>query len=142
MRIKRMSESATVPRRTTEGSAGYDLYADITDTIAIAPMDTAMLSCGFAFEIPEGLVGLVFPRSGISTKEGLVLANGVAVIDSDFRGEVKMPIRNLSTETRYIHPQQRVAQMVIMPYYCSELVLVTELTDTDRGTGGFGHTGR
>ena len=142
MKIKRIRETATVPTRATDGSAGCDLYADTEEVVMIPPMDTAMIGCGFAFEIPPGIVGLVFPRSGLSTKEGLILSNSVAVIDSDFRGEVKMPIKNLSSETRYIYPQQRVAQIVFLPYYSTEMVEVEELSNTSRGVGGFGSTGR
>lgn len=142
MKIKTLTDTATIPTRATVGSAGYDLYTDNDQDIWIAPGETVMIGTGLAMAIPCGWGGFIYCRSGLSTKEGITLANCTAVIDSDYRGEVKVPLRNLSDEARCIIPHQRVAQLVIMPYLPVTLEEVDELDETDRGAGGFGSTGR
>lgn len=141
MKFKRLSESAVVPKRATEESAGLDLYVDTDRDEIIFPHSTKMFQTNIAVEIPEGCFGAVFPRSGISTKRGLNLANGVAVIDSDYRGGIGIPIHNNTNEKQTIRAYERVAQLVIIPYKKVELEEVYELTDTERGVGGFGSTG-
>lgn len=142
MKIKLLTDTAVMPTRGTKHSAGLDLYVDTNKKVSIYPGATKMLGTGIAAEIPKGCFGAIFPRSGLSTKKGIVLANDVAVIDSDYRGEIKLPLFNRSKDPQTIDPHERVAQMVIIPYVDVELVQVDDLTDTERGDGGFGSTGK
>lgn len=145
MKIKKLREQAQKPTRADEHSAGYDLYAIVDEPDGRAwiwPGDTLVVGCGYAFEIPEGHFGGVYPRSGLSTKHGICLANGVAVIDSSYRGEVKMPLHNASDKKYMIQTGDRVAQIIIQPYKMVDLEESDELSDTERGDGGFGHSGR
>lgn len=140
MNIKLLNYEATVPTRGTEYSAGYDLYSCIDATLA--PGESVMIGTGIAMEIPESCVGLVFARSGLACKQGLRPANCVGVIDSDYRGEIKVCLHNDANQNRFIDTGDRIAQLVIVPYMAPELVVVGELGDTERGEGGFGHTGK
>lgn len=140
--IKILNELATIPTKGTRWSAGHDLYAVIPDgEITIAPQSTRVIGTGIALEIPPTLFGAVFPRSGLATRQGLRLSNGVSVIDADFRGELLIPIYNDSTEPRVIKHGERIAQIVLIPYLQTEFTVVDELSETDRGSGGFGSTG-
>ena len=142
LRVRLLSPDATVPTLGTAGSAGFDLYA--TEDVEIENQRSEMIHTGVSVEIPQGYVGLLFARSGIATKKHLRPSNCVGVIDSDYRGEVMVNLYNDSYHT--IHSTQtvtkgeRVAQLVILPYIAPELVLSEELSDTDRGEGGFGST--
>ena len=143
MRIKKLNDKACAPTRADGGSAGFDLYAVVDNgETTVLPGKTKMLGSGYAFEIPEGYFGGVFPRSGLSTKHGIRLANCVAVIDSSYRGEVKIPLFNDSNEAYTIRNGDRVAQLIIIPYAAETIEEVDDLSDTDRGDGGFGHSGR
>ena len=143
VRIKKLNENATVPARATEGSAGADLYAVCeSDFIEIPPHETVLVHTGFAFEIPDGFVGLVFARSSLGTKRGLAPANKVGVIDSDYRGEVMVSLHNHSNTLQRIDNGERIAQIVIVPFLKADFVLSDELDDTERGAGGFGSTGK
>ena len=139
--IKALNDYAVLPTRGTADSAGMDLYATIQNTVTIAPHETKMIPTGLAMEIPNGCFGAIYPRSGLSTKRGLRLANCVAVID--YRGEVGIPLHNDSNEYQDIYPKDRIAQLVIQPYLNVIPTFVTSFDkeDTERGTGGFGHTG-
>ena len=141
VKIKKVTETAILPTKGTEGSAGYDLYVDSDEDIMIHPHRTEMLQTNIAFEIPKGYFGAVYARSGISTKRGLRPATCVSVIDSDYRGSVGVPIHNDTDGIRFVDAHERVAQIVIIPIPDVELVLVDELSDTGRGTGGFGSSG-
>lgn len=141
VKVKRNGETAILPTKATEGSAGFDLYADISEPVVVRPHETVMLSTGIALEIPEGYFGAIYPRSGISTKRGLRLANCVGVIDSDYRGAVGVPIHNDTNESKYVQPYERVAQIVFQKCEPIEIYEAEELSDTDRGVGGFGSTG-
>ena len=141
VKIKKVSASAIVPTKGSEEAAGYDLYVDSDEEITINPHQTEMLQTNIAFEIPRGYYGAVYARSGISTKRGLRPATCVSVIDSDYRGSVGVPLHNDSDEIRTIEPHERVAQMVIVPIPHVELVLVDELSSTERGVNGFGSSG-
>lgn len=141
VKIKKVTETAIIPTKGSEGSAGYDLYVDSDKVVTIPPHKTVMLQTNIAFEIPRGYFGAVYARSGVSTKRGLRPATCVSVIDSDYRGSVGVPLHNDTDEDRIVLSYERVAQMVITPIPEVELVLVDELPDTDRGTGGFGSTG-
>lgn len=141
VKVKKVSETAILPTKATEGSAGFDLYADIDKEALIHPHDTLLLSTGLAFEIPKGYFGAIYPRSGISSKRGVRLANCVGVIDSDYRGVVGLPMHNDCDSSRYVKPHERVAQIIFQKYDEVELIETNELSETDRGTGGFGSTG-
>lgn len=141
IRIKKVTESAILPTKGSEWAAGYDLYVDSDKKVVIPPHKTEMLQTNIAFEIPKGYYGAVYARSGISTKRGIRPATCVSVIDSDYRGSVGVPLHNDTDEERTIEPHERVAQIVIMEAPHVELVLVDELSTTERGVGGFGSSG-
>lgn len=142
LRVKRVSPTATLPKQQTAGAAGIDLCADLTEDVVINPHETVMISSGLAFEIPAGYFGAIYARSGLSTKRGLRPANCVGVIDSDYRGPVGLPLHNDTDEVRVVQPGDRVAQMVIQEAFGVILEEVEELSETERGSGGFGSTGR
>ncbi|MGN0974313.1 MAG: dUTP diphosphatase [Bacilli bacterium] len=139
--IKKLDDKAKLPTYGSEFAAGADLYACMDEAIDIAPNTTEFIHTGLAFQIPEGYVGLVYARSGLGCKKGLAPANKVGVIDSDYRGEVMVALRNHSTETRTIEPGDKIAQMVLTPYLKADYQIADELDDTIRGAGGFGSTG-
>ena len=141
MKIKRLTETAKLPTRGSEYAAGYDLYVDSDKIISVYPHKTVMLQTNIALEIPHGYFGAIHSRSGLSTKKGLALVNGVAVIDEDYRGAIGIPIHNYGNLPQSIEPYERVAQLVITPYKEVDFEEVEELSDTDRGNGGFGSTG-
>ena len=141
LRFKKLDEKAQTPRYGTEFSAGADLYACMEEPLAVSPGETVFVRTGIAVEIPAGLVGLVYARSGLACKKGLAPANKVGVIDSDYRGEIMVALHNHSAEEIAVEPGERVAQMVIAPYYFAEYEEADELADTVRGEGGFGSTG-
>ncbi len=141
LRFKKLDERAQTPRYGTEFSAGADLYACMEEPLAVSPGETVFVRTGIAVEIPAGLVGLVYARSGLACKKGLAPANKVGVIDSDYRGEIMVALHNHSAEEIVVEPGERVAQMVIAPYYFAEYEEADELADTVRGEGGFGSTG-
>lgn len=132
---------AVCPELGSPYAAGADLRALCDTPVTINPNETVLIHTGLAMEIPEGLVGLVYARSGLASKRGLAPANCVGVIDSDYRGEVMVALHNYSNIAQTIEPGERVAQMVIAPYISAEYVEAESLSDTDRGTGGFGSTG-
>lgn len=139
--FKKLNEGAVVPTYGSEHAAGADLYAAGNGDVKIAPGETKMIHTGIAVEIPEGLVGLVYARSGLASKKGLAPANKVGVIDSDYRGEIMVALHNHSAETAAVSDGDRIAQMVIAPFIRAEYSEVSELSDTVRGEGGFGSTG-
>ena len=141
LKIKRLTETAKIPTRGSDFAAGYDLYADITETITISPHTTEKIPTGIATEIPHGYFAAVFPRSGIATKKGLNLANCTAIIDEDYRGQWYIPIHNIGLVSQTIEPGERIAQLILMPYQVLEFQEVDELSETERGEGGFGHSG-
>lgn len=142
LRVKRVSPTAVLPKQQTAGAAGIDLCADLPEDVVINPHETVMISSGLAFEIPAGYFGAIYARSGLSTKRGLRPANCVGVIDSDYRGPVGLPLHNDTDEVRVVQPGDRVAQMVIQEAFGVILEEAEELSETDRGSGGFGSTGR
>ena len=143
VRIKKLSENATIPTYGTPFAAGADLYACIDEKTDIAPGETKMVGTGIAMEIPEGYVGLVFARSGLACKKGLAPANKVGVIDSDYRGEIKVALHNhnISGDALSVESGERIAQISIVPYLKAEFEECDSLEDTDRGEKGFGSTG-
>ena len=140
--IKKLRDGAVVPAYGTDFAAGADLYACMDEEIRIAGGETVMIKTGIAMELPEGYAGLIYARSGLATKKGLAPANKVGVVDSDYRGEIMVSLYNHSGETQVVEPGERVAQMIITPYIRGLFNVVDELSDTARGTGGFGSTGR
>ena len=131
-----------MPTRGSVFSAGFDLYADNNVDITIHPHETRKIGTGLALEIPDGYYGAIFARSGLATKEGLRPANCVGICDSDYRGEYIVAIHNDSNEDRVIEPKERIAQLIIMQYPHITFEEVDELSDTSRGEGGFGSTGK
>lgn len=140
--IKKLTDTAKTPTRGSEHAAGYDLYADVKNQVMISPHETARIGTGLAIEIPDGYFGAIFARSGLAAKEGLRPANCVGVCDSDYRGEYIVAVHNDLDQPRVIDPGERIAQLVVMPYLAVTFEEVTELTDTNRGEGGFGSTGK
>ena len=141
LKLMRVREGAIIPKQATVGSAGYDLCACIDAPQTIEPGERCVFPSGLAAEIPAGTAGFVFTRSGLGIKKGIHVTNGVGVIDSDYRGEIQIGLHNLSTEPYTVQPGERIAQMIIMPYFAPVIEEVTSLTETDRGAGGFGSTG-
>ena len=142
IKVKKLSESASLPERGSAFAAGYDLRADIPGEITILPHENILIPTGLSMEIPEGYFGGIFARSGLASKENLRPANCVGVIDSDYRGPVMVSLHNDSKETRIISPQERIAQLVIIPFLAADFDEAEELDETDRGAGGFGSTGK
>lgn len=140
--IKKLSDTAIIPTKGSKYAAGYDLYADIKEAIQINPGDTLKVSSGIAIAIPEGCFGGIYPRSGLATKQGLAPANKVGVIDSDYRGPIIVALYNHSNIPQIIHPGDRIAQLIIQPYWQFDWDEVDELNETERGEGGFGSTGK
>ena len=137
--LKKLVEAAVVPTYGTEFSAGADLYS--VQEATIMPGETAFLGTGIATAIPEGLVGLVYARSGMACKRNLAPANKVGVIDSDYRGEIKVALHNQGNVPQTVAKGERIAQLVVAPYLRADYEVVNELTETVRGAGGFGSTG-
>ncbi len=142
MKIKKLRENATIPTYGSSGAAGADLYACLTEEITIAPNQTVFIPTGIAMAIPKGYAGLIYARSGMACKRDLAPANKVGVIDSDYRGEIIVALHNHGTQPQTVSHAERIAQMVIAPVLMEEYDLVDDLDDTDRGSGGFGSTGK
>ena len=140
--IKKLKDNATIPTRGSEQAAGYDLYACIEEAVTIKPHTTEKIGTGLAFSVPDGYFGAIFARSGLAAKQGLRPANCVGVADSDYRGEYIVALHNDTDEDRVIEPQERIAQLVVMPYLPVEFEEKDELSETARGAGGFGSTGK
>ena len=140
LKIKKLDEKAIIPTYGTEYSAGADLYALLDEDLEIKPGETVMIGTGLAMAIPTGYVGLIYARSSLGSKKGLSPANKVGVIDSDYRGEIKVPLFNQSKETQIISKNERIAQIIFTPYLKVNFQETDELNDTTRGTGGFGST--
>lgn len=141
VKIKKLSEKATVPTYGSPYSAGADLYACEDSTVTINPHETVLVHTGLSFEIPEGFAGFIHARSGLATKKGLAPANKVGIIDADYRGEVMVSLHNHTNIPQSVEPGERVAQMVIAPFLKADFIESEALSDTERGTGGFGSTG-
>ena len=141
IRTKRLKEGARLPTYGTVEAAGADLYACIEAPVVIAPGETAWIPTGIAVEVPKGCAGLIYARSSLGTKRGLAPANKVGVVDSDYRGEITVVLLNHGSEPQTIENGERVAQFIITPVITPVYTEVEELTDTIRGTKGFGSTG-
>ena len=139
--VKKLDERAVLPTYGSEFSAGADLYALLDEELTFLPHETKFVHTGLAVEIPEGYAGLVYARSGLAAKRGLAPANKVGVIDADYRGEVMVALHNHSTQPQTIQSGERIAQLVITPFLKAEYFESETLSETVRGTGGFGSTG-
>ena len=142
VRFKKLNENAKEPTRGSAAAAGYDLYAAVDEDLMIPPHSTVKVGTGLAIELPDNTFGAIFARSGLATKQGLRPANCVGVVDSDYRGEVIVAIHNDTDSYQGIAAHDRIAQLVLMPYISMTFEEVDELTDTTRGEGGFGSTGK
>ena len=138
--IKKLSNDAILPTYGSEYAAGADLYSS-SDSFDIGAGETVLVHTGVALELPLGYVGLIYARSGLASKKGLAPANKVGVIDCDYRGEIMVALHNHSSESRRVEKGERIAQLVIAPYFTADFNVVDELSDTVRGEGGFGSTG-
>ena len=142
IKIKKLNPKAIVPTYGTKFSAGADIYSCTNSPLIIVPGETVMIKTGLSIEIPSGYVGLIYARSGLATKNGVAPANKVGVIDSDYRGEIMVPLYNHSKTPAVLDVGERVAQLVIVPYVKADFQVVDEVSDSGRGNGGFGSTGR
>ena len=142
VKIKKLKEAAVLPKYGSAEAAGADLYACLDEAVTIEPGATVLIPTGLAMEMPQGYVGLIYARSGLATKAGLAPANKVGVIDSDYRGEIMVSLHNHSDKPAAITAEERVAQIVFTPYVAADFAVVDELSDTNRGAGGFGSTGK
>lgn len=142
IRVKKLHTNALLPTYGSEAAVGADLYACLEEAVTIQPGEVFWVPTGIALEVPQGCAGLVYARSSLGAKRGLAPANKVGVIDPDYRGEVKVVLLNHSKEPQTLQPGERVAQFVITPVLTPAYVEAEELSDTSRGTGGFGSTGK
>lgn len=139
--IVKLKENAIIPSYQTEQAAGMDLHACIDEPIVLGSLERVMIPTGFAIELPAGFEAQIRARSGMSIKYGITMVNGIGTVDADYRGEVGVLAINLSKEPFTIEPGMRVAQMVIAKYECIDWSQVGAISETDRGTGGYGSTG-
>ena len=142
IQFKKLNPAAVIPQRATAGSAGLDLKACLTEPVTLKKGEHALIPTGLAVKVEDGFAAMLFARSGLAIKHGIGLLNGVGVVDSDYRGEIRVGVINQFEETYTIEPGERIAQMVVMPVSLAPVIEVGDLDQTDRGTGGFGSTGR
>lgn len=141
IKVKKLNEHAVLPHRATVDAAGADLCACLTQPVTIAPNQTVKIGTGIAIEVPCGYAAFVYGRSGLGVKHNITPANCVGVVDADYRGEIIVGLKNSSNVDFVVNPGDRIAQMVIAPVAMSTFEEVKQLSDTDRGSGGFGSTG-
>jgi dUTP pyrophosphatase len=143
VKIKRLpdGQDLPLPSRMTGQAAGFDLPAAVSEPVVLQPGDIRLIPCGFAMAIPHGYEAQVRPRSGLASRHGITMVNAPGTIDSDYRGEVQVPLINLGKAAFTVERGMRIAQMLILPIPEVAMMEVNELDETDRGTGGFGHTG-
>lgn len=142
IRFRKLDPRAEAPSYGSEWAAGADLRAVLDAPLTLQPGQTAFFATGLAVEIPRGFVGLIYARSGLACKKGLAPANKVGVIDADYRGEIKVALHNHSQQPQTVEPGERIAQMVVTPFLPAVYEEADALSDTERGEGGFGSTGR
>ena len=140
--VKKLREGAILPTFGSPEAAGADLYACLEQDVTIAPGETAFIPTGLAMELPRGYAGLIYARSGLACKRGLAPANKVGVVDSDYRGEFVVALHNYGAQAQTISTGERIAQLVVTPVLIPEYIEVESLSETQRGAGGFGSTGR
>lgn len=142
LKIEKLAHNKYLPQYQTEGAAGMDLCAAIEESVTLKPLERKLIPTGIKIELEHGFEAQIRPRSGISIKHGISLVNCVGTIDEDYRGEVCIPVINLSNEAYTIQPNERIAQMIIARVEKAQIKVVTSLSETVRATGGFGSTGR
>lgn len=142
LKIERLENNRILPEYKTEGAAGMDLCAAISEPVILKPLERKLIPTGLKIELEHGYEAQIRPRSGLSIKHGITLINCVGTIDEDYRGEVCVPVVNISNEEYTIEPDERIAQMVITTVEQAKIEVVTQLTSTARGEGGFGSTGK
>lgn len=142
LKIERLENNKILPEYKTQGAAGMDLCAAIDEPVELKPLERKLIPTGLKIELEHGYEAQIRPRSGLSIKHGITLINCVGTIDEDYRGEVCVPVVNLSNEVYTIEPQERIAQMIIARVEQAQIEVVAELTETVRGVGGFGSTGK
>ena len=141
IKVKKLNVNAKLPTRGSASAAGYDLYANTREKLIILPHETVVIGTGLAFELPEGTFGAIYARSGLASKKGLRPANCTGVVDSDYRGEVKVAIHNDSTQAQEISAGERIAQLILQTYIPMAFEEVNDLGQSDRGEADFGSTG-
>lgn len=139
--VKKLNENAILPTRGSDNAAGYDLYACIDEPIVIKPHQTEKISTGLAFSLPPFTYAGIFARSGLATKEGLRPANCQGICDPDYRGPYIVALHNDTDTERVVTPKERIAQMILLPFFPMEFIEKDNLDETERGAGGFGSTG-
>ena len=142
LKIERLAHNKVLPEYKTDGAAGMDLCAAISEPVTLKPLERKLIPTGLKIELEHGYEAQVRPRSGLSIKHGITLINCIGTIDEVYRGEVCIPMVNISNEEYTILPDERIAQMVIAKYEQAKIEVVTEMTETSRGEGGFGSTGK
>ena len=142
LKIQRLPHNRILPEYKTDGASGMDLSAAIDEPIVLKPLERKLIPTGLKIELEHGYEAQVRPRSGLSITHGITLINCVGTVDEDYRGELCIPVVNISNVEYTILPDERIAQMVIARYEQAKIEVVTELTETDRGEGGFGSTGK
>ncbi len=142
VKVKIVTKTGDVPKYETAGSAGMDLKADLKTSVTLNPMERQLIPTGLFIELPIGYEAQVRARSGLSIKYGITLINAIGTVDSDYRGELKVPLVNLGNEPFVIKHGERIAQLVVTKHDIVQWEIVERLEDTDRGSGGFGHTGK
>ncbi len=142
VKIKLVTKEGNIPKYETTGAAGMDLKATLDEPIVLAPSERRLVPTGLFIELPKRYEAQVRARSGLAIKHGITLINSVGTIDSDYRGEIKVPLVNLGTEPFEIKDGERIAQMIVTKYETVDWEIVKELSKTERGEGGFGHTGK
>lgn len=142
LKIKRLPHNNVIPEYKTDGAAGMDLCAAISEPVVLKPLERTLIPTGLKIELEHGYEAQIRPRSGMSIKHGITLINCVGTIDEDYRGEVCVAVVNISNEEYTIQPEERIAQMVITKYEQAKIEVVDNLSDTERGEGGFGSTGK
>ena len=142
VKIKILRDGVNIPKYATEGSAAVDLSAAIEEPITLMPGERRLIPTGIAVSIPRDTVAIVCARSGLSYKKGINAANGIGVIDSDYRGEIFFSAANISDEPYTVTPGERIAQLMLMPFMKMDFIKTDDLDSTERGEGGFGSTGK
>lgn len=141
IKVKRINEKAILPTKGSEFAAGSDLYACLDEPVEITSSETKLIPTGISIELPVGTVGLIYARSGLASKRNLAPANKVGVIDCDYRGEILVALHNHGKENQTIYPNDRIAQLVVTPYFEVSYVESDQLENSKRDNGGFGSTG-
>ena len=142
LKVKKMRDNAILPTRGSEKAAGVDLYACLPTRLPIYPNETVMIPTKIACDFPKGYFGMMVVRSSVGAKRHLVLANQVGILDEDYKGEIMVAIRNESDSVQTVEPGERLAQMILLPYVMYDIVETDTLSESERGEGGFGSTGK